>query len=156
MPENNPLLSALEKAFTAKPTLPNPTLDPLPASSTSRAAIRRCRAARKRAYDICLADGGDNSMNRVTAESNAAPAYRATMPALDSVENIRDFIACTAHGILIGAIPTERSGQLLYAAQVALGLQQFQLKASGEPQKRRTPIPSPEKQPDSEPQSNAS
>jgi hypothetical protein len=64
------------------------------------------------------------------------------MPAPDSLDNIRDFIACTAHGILIGAIPAERSSQLLCAAQVALGLQQFQAKASSEFKKRGThPLP---------------
>jgi hypothetical protein len=43
------------------------------------------------------------------------------MPPLSNRESIRDFIACAAHGILIGAITPQLSGQLLYAAQVALG-----------------------------------
>ena len=49
-------------------------------------------------------------------------AYCGAMPMLASYEGIRDFVACAAHGILIGAIPAERSGQLLYAAQVALNV----------------------------------
>ena len=120
MLENKLLREALEMACTDIPSLPDPTLEPLPASSASKAAIRRCRAAWKRAYDICLEEGGDNLMNRSTAANKAAPVYRAAKPALDSLDNVRDFIACTAHGILMGAIPQEQSGHLLYAAQVAL------------------------------------
>jgi hypothetical protein len=154
MPENNPLLSALEKAFTAKPMLPNPTLEPLPTSSSSKAAIRRCRAAWKRAYDICLENGGDNSMNRVTAASNAAPVYRAAMPALDSLDNVRDFIACTAHGILIEAVPAHFAGQLLYSAQVALGVLQSQAKITAK-RKKRTPPPPSKEQPRTETESGS-
>jgi hypothetical protein len=47
------------------------------------------------------------------------------MPMLAGYEGIRDFVACAAHGILIGAIPPERGGQLLYAAQVALNTMHF-------------------------------
>jgi hypothetical protein len=47
------------------------------------------------------------------------------MPLPVGYEGVRDFIACAAHGILIGAIPPEKSGQLLYAAQVALNALQF-------------------------------
>jgi hypothetical protein len=56
------------------------------------------------------------------------------MPQLSGRESIRDFIACTAHGILIGAIPPQQSGQLLYAAQVALG----SLQREPKPQKSET------------------
>jgi hypothetical protein len=42
------------------------------------------------------------------------------MPLLSGYESIRDFIACTAHGLLIGAIDGVHGTRLLYAAQVAL------------------------------------
>jgi hypothetical protein len=42
------------------------------------------------------------------------------MPPLAGHDNICDFIACAAHGILIEAIPMKRANQLLYAAQIAL------------------------------------
>jgi hypothetical protein len=42
------------------------------------------------------------------------------MPPLSGYENIRDFIACVAHAMLIGAIQSEQGSKLLYAAQVAL------------------------------------
>jgi hypothetical protein len=75
------------------------------------------------------------------------------MPLLSGVDGVRDFIACTAHGILIGAIPPESSGQVLYAAQVALSFLQYQRKPlkspPGNPQKSPSksphPTPSPSK-----------
>ena len=41
------------------------------------------------------------------------------MPPLLGAENIRDFIACVAHGMLIGTIENKDATKLLYAAQVA-------------------------------------
>ena len=41
------------------------------------------------------------------------------MPPLSGHENICDFIACVAHGILIEAISGSDGARLLYAAQVA-------------------------------------
>ncbi len=45
--------------------------------------------------------------------------FRLTMPPLVGYRNIRDFIACTAQGVLLGAIDPKDSTKLLYAAQVA-------------------------------------
>ena len=63
-------------------------------------------------------------MSRKNNESNACDwadkAYRNAMPALSGEEGIRDFVACAAHGLLIGAIREERATKLLYAAQVAI------------------------------------
>jgi hypothetical protein len=42
------------------------------------------------------------------------------MPSLSGFDSARDFVACVAHGLLIGAIPDEQATKLLYAAQVAL------------------------------------
>ncbi len=41
------------------------------------------------------------------------------MPPLSGEQNIRDFIACAAHGMLIDAIDPPVGARLLYAAQVA-------------------------------------
>jgi hypothetical protein len=56
----------------------------------------------------------------MTAASKAAEAYRAALPPLTTGDNCRDFIACVAHGILLGAIDDKNAGKLLYAAQVAI------------------------------------
>jgi len=45
--------------------------------------------------------------------------YRSSMPRLSGADNIRDFVACVAHGICIGVIPGPEGTRLLYAAQVA-------------------------------------
>ena len=58
--------------------------------------------------------------SEVRATSNAAEAYRAAMPPLSTRDSCRDFIACVAQGMLIGAISERDGGKLLYAAQVAL------------------------------------
>ncbi|HEX3894242.1 MAG TPA: hypothetical protein VHW46_16830 [Terracidiphilus sp.] len=50
---------------------------------------------------------------------NCRNAYREAMPPLVYEANIRDFIACVAHGILIDVLSLEESSKLLYAAQVA-------------------------------------
>jgi len=64
MPDNGRGLSALEKALMAPEPITSPNLEPLPASSSSKAAIRRCRAAWKRAFDFYIESKGDNFMTR--------------------------------------------------------------------------------------------
>jgi hypothetical protein len=63
----------------------------------------------------------DEDEDEYDAAEKAGEAYRAALPPLTSRDNCRDFIACVAHGILLGAIPESSAGKLLYAAQVALG-----------------------------------
>ena len=46
-------------------------------------------------------------------------AYCSAMPRLSGADSIRDFIACVAHGMLIGIFPSSEGTRLLYAAQVA-------------------------------------
>jgi hypothetical protein len=53
-------------------------------------------------------------------------AYRNAMPRLVGYENIRDFVACVAEGLLLGAITDSQSSRLLYAAQVAQGTLRYQ------------------------------
>lgn len=85
-------------------------------SAPTNPAIARCCAAWQRRFNAEKEKGVGN----IFAEGYAAASYRDAMPHLIDFEGIRDFIACTAHGILMGAIPQEQSGHLLYAAQVAL------------------------------------
>jgi hypothetical protein len=80
-------------------------------------AIQRCLDAWLRAYKEERARGKDDLSSRWAASE----CYRAAMPELTSHASIRDFIACTAHGILIDAIEEKAASKLLYAAQVAVG-----------------------------------
>jgi len=47
-------------------------------------------------------------------------AFQKSLPPLTGRENIQNFIACVAHGMLIGAILSPDGARLLYAAQVAM------------------------------------
>jgi hypothetical protein len=97
---------------------------PLPALGPNRkkglTALKRCCAAWKHAYDAYMEGKDGSEFTEVFAAHDAGPAFCKAMPPLVGYENIRDFIACVAHGILINAIPEKRANQLLYAAQVAL------------------------------------
>jgi hypothetical protein len=112
-----PQLSRTELALVE--VLSNPVPETALSQSSTRNALRRCRAAWHRTYKEYMKRGRDQ--NEYVAAEQAGRAYCNAMPLLTGHEGIRDFIACAAHGILIGAIPAERGGQLLYAAQVALG-----------------------------------
>lgn len=67
------------------------------------------------------------NQTKFEARDCAGEAYRNAMPPLDGHDNIRNFIACVAHGVLIGAIDHKDSSKLLYAAQVALSLLRVKL-----------------------------
>ena len=106
-------------------TEPTPAPEPAPAPSPEpgpehEKAVKRCCAAWRRSYNAYMEKSRGTHADKLFAAHQAGPAYCNAMPILAGYENIRDFIACLAHGILIGAIPQSRSGQLLYAAQVAL------------------------------------
>lgn len=49
----------------------------------------------------------------------ARMAYLKAMPPLAGAENIRDFIACVAHAMMLHILQPEECTRLLYAAQVA-------------------------------------
>jgi hypothetical protein len=59
------------------------------------------------------------------------------MPALDDFESTRDFIACTAYGMLTEKNMNQNGTQLLYAAQVALSLLRYQPPKDQKPKKKR-------------------
>jgi hypothetical protein len=106
---------------------PTPTQLPPPSEApyaSPRAAIACCREAWQKAYDAYMEKNArkDGGMAETYAEKEAAVAFRTAMPQLAGFNGIRDFIACVAYGVLIDAIPAERTGQLLYPAQTALAL----------------------------------
>jgi hypothetical protein len=87
-----------------------------PRTLPANPAIARCWEAWKLRFLAEESQGADD----VVAAHHADASYRDAMPALVDHESIRDFIACAAHGMLIGVIPCENGTQFLYAAQVAL------------------------------------
>jgi hypothetical protein len=62
-----------------------------------------------------LKDGRSLVLARVAAHK----AYQKALPPLAGDENIRNFIACVAQGMLQGSILSPDGARLLYAAQVA-------------------------------------
>ena len=83
---------------------------------SSNPAVARCLSAWEPVYRAALAKG----RYKVHAADDAAQLYRDAMPPLSGYENIRDFIACVANAMLIGAIADDKGTKLLYAAQIAL------------------------------------
>jgi hypothetical protein len=86
-----------------------------PASVADNPAVARCSDA----YESALKEAGEHGKDSVFAELDAEKAFRKALPPLSGLQNIRDFIACVAYGMLLGAISGTDGARLLYAAQVA-------------------------------------
>jgi hypothetical protein len=86
-----------------------------PSPISENPVIANCFSIWQRVYKAEIAKGEHYSH----AHRKASLAYRRAMPPLSGHENIRDFIACVAYGLLIGAIEEKSGSKLLYAAQVA-------------------------------------
>jgi hypothetical protein len=84
-------------------------------------AVALCMESWTRAYQSVM----QSNRGRCEAAAEAAAAYRRTLPTLVELDGIRNFIACVAHGIAIGAIEGSSASHLLYAAQVARGVHNF-------------------------------
>jgi hypothetical protein len=85
-------------------------------SAIENLGVIRCCGAAHRAFLAAVAEGKPNEI----AEAEGAEAYRRAMPPLDSDENIRNFISCVAHAMLIRIIDPAEAPRLLYAAQCAI------------------------------------
>jgi len=84
-------------------------------------SIKPCMSAYRRAYKACIENGSESeTFETLDAKQEASEAYCEAMPLLSTRENVADFIACAAHGILIDAIPEKKIAPILYAAQLAL------------------------------------
>jgi hypothetical protein len=113
------LVEALNRVTSADP---GPLPAPEPDTASAKTASRRCCASWQRAFKAYMDDSDGDFIDKGHALEDAAHAFCNVMPVLAGYEGIRDFIACAAHGIAIGAISPEKGGQLLYAAQVALNM----------------------------------
>ena len=106
------LLTAARNSAEAPLQVPDPS-DP---ASANPAVARCCQA-----YGQALKTARYQGKGEYASARDARQAYRSAMPSLSGPENIRDFIACVAHGMLIEAIEGSAGARLLYAAQVAHG-----------------------------------
>jgi hypothetical protein len=95
-------------------TTPAPIPAEEPHADLENPGVARCMNAYICAQEAAMANGKGS----VSCEFAAEKAYRKAMPRLSGEDNIRDFIACVAQGMLIGAIAGPDGARLLYAAQV--------------------------------------
>ena len=86
----------------------------LPFAAQNPGVARCCQA-----YDRAMKAAKAKEKSNYEAEKLAGKAYRDAMPPLCGLDNIRDFIACVAHGMLIASIAPTDAARLLYAAQIA-------------------------------------
>jgi hypothetical protein len=104
----NQLISAISS--NPKPQPPNPS-----SPAAVNPAVARCCQAYARAVKVATEQGKSHS----STSSGAEKAYREVMPPLSGPSNIRDFVACVTHAMLINVIRGSEETRLLYAAQVA-------------------------------------
>jgi len=108
---------------------PTPQCETAPNLPSRNPAVERCCAARDRSRDESL----DNGLENYETRKRATEAYKSALPDLAGYENVRDFIACVAHGMVTGAIDSIEGPKFLYAAQVALGVLRHEPKTQQRP-----------------------
>ncbi|HEY1896562.1 MAG TPA: hypothetical protein VGG62_09840 [Terracidiphilus sp.] len=90
-------------------------LDKMKVAAYENPAVARCA----RAWMLFYCEVRLKGESVASARSRAAQAYRVSMPPLTGKRNVRDFIACATHGMLLGALDLNEGAKLLNAAQVA-------------------------------------
>lgn len=106
-------------------------------------AVNDCCLAAQRALAAAQEIDPENTLEAVW---DCTTAYRESMPNLDGYENIRDYVACVAHGMLLGVIDPLEGPKFLYAAQIALSVlprRPKRIKRNTIIPKTQTPPPSP-------------
>jgi len=100
-------------------------------------AVEHCKAEWTRAYELAKAKG----LQTAKGLRMASVAFKLAMPNMDSRGNIRAAIACIAQGIALEVFDGRDGSQLLYAAQVAISLNQDKeerCKTKTEPKRSRS------------------
>jgi hypothetical protein len=106
-------------------TTPTPVEESAPNPPARNPAVLRCCAARDRSIQESRAKHRD----KYDTDELAGAAYLHAMPDLSGYENIRDFIACVAHGLIVGVVDPIEAPKFFYAAQVAIGALRHEPKA---------------------------
>lgn len=89
----------------------------MPTESHSNPAIAHCIEASRKDMEEARLAGADKYT--ILCAGREREPYRAALPPLDGRENVRAFIACVAHGMLLNLFIDSGAKLLLYAAQVA-------------------------------------
>ncbi len=96
-------------------TTPAPIEVNEPIAASANPAVARCLNAWARANKAELAKG----KSKYDASVKADRAYLEALPPLAGQDNIRDFIACVTHAMIVHIFMDSTATKLLYAAQVA-------------------------------------
>lgn len=88
-----------------------------PGQDLENPAVAACCRAWEETYEEAL-ESGDVSEYDATQRANQA--FRDAMPPLTGAQNIRNFIACVAAGLLRSVFSGSEGPRLLYAAQIAV------------------------------------
>ena len=121
-----PIPASIRRAIPASGN--NLILDPMYRS----AAVSRCCEAWRIVYKDERAKGTPG----VSCYLRANEAYRYAMPPLTTAKNIRDYIACIAHGMMARTIDMIVAPHLIAAARVACRARQCDIAAKKEASKR--------------------
>ncbi len=90
-------------------------LEKVPIAAHENPVVARCGRAWLLYYCQAIFRGECDAVARYKARR----AYQLAMPPLTGSRNVRNFIACATHGMLLGALDGNEATKLLYAAQVA-------------------------------------
>jgi hypothetical protein len=93
----------------------NEELDKITIAAHENPVVARCT----RAWVLFYCEATMKGASDDSARAKARMGFRLAMPPLTGSRNVRDFIACTTHGLLLGALEVNEATKLLYAAQVA-------------------------------------
>jgi hypothetical protein len=103
-----------------------PTLTPDANPALQNPAIAHCCEVWESTFRQALNEGKSLVLARVAAHK----AYQKSLPPLSGNRNIRNFIACVAHGMLQGSILSPAGARLIFAAQVAKSVARTRAKKS--------------------------
>jgi hypothetical protein len=124
------IMAAMVKTFAGGKPAKLIALSPRFKTSAAGAAFKRCRATWHPLSQESVAMRRDRNQDPLflteDAAADASKAYPNAMPLLSGAEDIGDFTACVAHGVLIDAFTPQMNTQLLYAAQVAISALLYQ------------------------------
>jgi hypothetical protein len=113
-------------------------------TASRNAAILLCCQAEKRSRRESRSKGRDIVETQICADE----AYRKALPELVGYENIRDFIACVTHGMVIGTVTAFQADKLLNGARLALSALRQQPTDLRKNKKGESKLPGREETPD--------
>ena len=106
-----PADAASASAFSISAAADSPEINP----ARNPAAVRCWNA-----YCAGLKDALAKGVKDYLAEKHGKAAYSQAMPDLIGYDNIQNYVACVAKGLLLELFGNDEASRLLYAAQVAL------------------------------------